>query len=257
MDLPIETVRLSGGPLSYRVVGEGRPVVAFHASGGPRAGALAEAVAAGHRLYMPVTPGFDGTPFHSHTGGMRPLAATMAEFLRTVVGARCDAMGQSFGGWLALWLAVDHPDLLDQMVLLCPAGLREGGKGGLPQDAAEVRRRLYAYPDRAPAEWRSADEMAANRRASAAHTGDVAFDADLAAALPSVKARTLVVMGTRDEVIPVETGLLLKRHIPLSHLTYVYDAAHAIDIDQPQRTTRIVRAFLDKGPAFIVKDAAA
>ena len=66
----------------------------------------------------------NGTPFHATTGGMRPLAATMAEFLRDVVGARCDAMGQSFGGWLALWLAVDHPDLLDQMVLLCPAGLR-------------------------------------------------------------------------------------------------------------------------------------
>ena len=55
-------------------------------------------------------------------------------------------MAESLGGWVALWLAVRHPALVDHLVLEGPAGLRAGGKGGLPADPAERHRQLYAIP---------------------------------------------------------------------------------------------------------------
>ena len=42
----------------------------------------------------------------------------------------------------------------------------------------------------------------------------------------------------------------LKEKIPLSHLTYMFDAAHGIEIDQPERMLRLVTAFLERGEAF-------
>ncbi len=253
MDFQLAEAQLSTGPLSYRVAGEGRPLVHFHSSGGSRISAPVQSLAQNHRIYLPIVPGFDGTPLPDGEASMRGLAAIMAEFIETVVGGSCDVMGQSLGGWIALWLAADRPELVEQLVVLCPAGLRQDGRGGLPQDPAEVRRKLYAYPERAPAETRSPEQLAANRKIPTHHHKDVPYDEELAQRLGGIGARTLILMGTRDEVVPAESAILLKERIPHSHLTYVYDAAHAIDVDQPERVLRIVQAFLERGEAFIVR----
>ena len=255
MDFQLEQAQLSTGPLSYRVAGDGRPLVHFHSSGGFRISAPVQDLARNHRIYLPIVPGFEGTPLPSGEASVRGLAAIMAEFTETVVGGSCDVMGQSFGGWVGLWLAADRPELVEQLVVLCPAGLRQDGWGGLPRDPEEVRSRLYAYPERAPPETRSAEQLAANREIPTRYHKNVPFDEELVRHLGGIGARTLILMGTRDEVIPAETGILLKERIPHSHLTYIYDAAHAIDIDQPERVLRIVKSFLERGEAFIVRQS--
>jgi pimeloyl-ACP methyl ester carboxylesterase len=59
-------------------------------------------------------------------------------------------------------------------------------------------------------------------------------------------------MGTKDEIIPPETGRYLKAAIEGSHLAYIYDAAHVIESDQPERVLRIIASFLERGDAYIV-----
>lgn len=256
MEFQLQQAQLSSGPISYRVAGEGRPLVHFHSSGGTRTSRMLQKLAQNHMVYLPIVPGFEGTPLPAGEGSMPQLAAIMAEFIEKVVGGTADIMGQSFGGWLAIRLASDRPDLVEQLVVMCPAGFRQDGRGGLPQDPAELRRKLYAYPDRAPPEERSPEMVAANRKIPAHYHHDAAFDGELAGRLSTVGARTLILQGTRDEVIPAESVVLLKERIPHSHLTYVYDAGHAIDIDQPERTLRIVKAFLERGAAFLVRQTA-
>jgi hypothetical protein len=46
--------------------------------------------------------------------------------------------------------------------------------------------------------------------------------------------------------------LFLKAKIPTSHLIYVYDAAHAIEVDQPERFLTLVGDFLARGQGFLV-----
>ena len=77
-------------------------------------------------------------------------------------------------------------------------------------------------------------------------------DETLLARLSELKARTLIVLAGRDELIPAKAGQVLKQHIPFSHLAYVYDAAHGIEVDQPERLLRLVKAFLERGEAYIV-----
>jgi pimeloyl-ACP methyl ester carboxylesterase len=165
-------------------------------------------------------------------------------------------IAESFGGWTALWLAVRHPDLVEQLVLEAPAGMRTKGVGGLPSDPVERERKLYAVPDRAPKNPRYDEVLPGNFKALAVYAGGETLDAALLKQLPQIKARTLLLFGTREEVTPVEdVGRRLKSAIPHSHLSYIYGAAHAVEFDQPERVARLVGAFLERGEAFVVRAA--
>lgn len=40
------------------------------------------------------------------------------------IGKPAEVMGAWFGGAVALWLAIEHPDCVDHLVLECPGGLQ-------------------------------------------------------------------------------------------------------------------------------------
>jgi pimeloyl-ACP methyl ester carboxylesterase len=77
------------------------------------------------------------------------------------------------------------------------------------------------------------------------------------ARLGDIEALTLILQGTKDGVIPVASARLLKERIPRAHLVYLYDAAHALEIDQPERFTHLIGDFFRRGEAFIVNSAKA
>jgi len=245
-------VTLASGPVSYFVAGSGEPLLVLHPAGGVSISRPLEALAQRRTLYMPVTPGFDGTPPHQTVRSMEALADLAADYADAVIGKKCDVLGQSFGGWEALWLAVKHGARLDHLVLEAPAGVPAGGKGGLPADPAEARRKLFAYPDRAPPMTKPVEQLQGNRRMLDYYGAISLSDPTLPARVAAIKAPTLILMGTKDEIIPRETGQFLKREIAGSHLAYVYDAAHVVQSDQPERFLRIVGSFLERGEAYIV-----
>jgi pimeloyl-ACP methyl ester carboxylesterase len=69
---------------------------------------------------------------HGHTGDIdRPLtlrawAGDTAELLRQLDITGADVLGYSSGSGVAVHLAVDHPELVDRLVLLSPAYRRDG-----------------------------------------------------------------------------------------------------------------------------------
>jgi pimeloyl-ACP methyl ester carboxylesterase len=252
MSFERKEVKLGSGSISYFVGGSGEPLLYLHPAGGFSVSKPLEALAEKRQVFAPVTPGFDGTQPHQSVKSMEALADLAAAFSETVIGKKCDVIGQSFGGWEALWLAVKHGARVDHLVLEAPAGVPAGGKGGLPADPAEARRKLFAYPDRAPPMTKPVEQLQGNRR-MLDHYGAISLSDDrLPARVAEIKAPTLILMGTKDEIIPRETGQFLKAHIAGSHLAYVYDAAHVIESDQPERFVRIVGSFLERGDAYIV-----
>jgi len=247
-----QEARLPSGTVTYFVAGSGAPLLYLHPAGGFSASKPLEALAERYKIFAPVTPGFDGTEPHPGVASMEELADLAAAFADAVIGKPCDVIGQSFGGWEALWLAVKHGAKVDHLVLEAPAGVPAGGKGGLPADPAEARRKLFAYPDRAPPMTKPPEQLQGNRRMLDHYHAISLSDERLPGLVSSIKAPTLILMGTKDEIIPRETGQFLKAQIAGSHLAYVYDAAHVIESDQPERFSRIVSSFLERGDAYIV-----
>ena len=246
-----DVVLKSGSIPCYRG-GDGRPVLLLHTAGGIRLSPVLERLAESSRLYIPLLPGFDGTPRNPKLKSMTDLADLAAEFIESEIKQPCDVIGHSFGGWTAAWLAVRHPDKVQQLVLAAAAGFRPAGVGGLVADPEKLRRMMFAHPENLPADQKPPDVQAANRAAAHYYHGDTALDRDLDARLQDIKALTLILHGTKDGVIPVESARLLKERIPRAMLLYIYDAAHALDVDQPERFARAVQDFLAQGEAFIV-----
>src|SRR5262245_27896976 len=246
-------VELDSGRVTYLRGGEGRPILHLHPAGGPRVTPVTRMLAHRHTYYIPTVPGFNGTPEHPMVGSMVDLADLAAKLARSVIGGPCDVVAESFGGWQALWLAVRHADLVGQLVLQAPAGLRTEGTGGLPADPEARRRKLYAVPERAPQETRSPEMLAGNARMYARYSGGITLDKALQEALPRIKARTLIVFGTGDEVVPVDTARRLTAGIPHSRLTYIWGAAHVPEYDQPERTARLIGAFMEHGEGYVVR----
>ena len=251
-----QKVVLATGPVHFLKGGNGPAILHLHSAAGPRLSPTIERLSAKHTIYMPTMPGFNGTPAHPGVVSMKDLGDLTASFVRAIVGKGCDVIAESFGGWIALWQAVNHPDLVEQLVLEAPAGMRTKGIGGLPADPAERDRKLYAVPERAPKDPQYDEVLPGNFKAVARYAGGETLDAELLKALPKIKARTLLLFGSKEEVTPVEdVGRRLKSAIPHSHLSYIYGAAHAVEFDQPERVARLVGAFLERGEAFVVRIA--
>lgn len=218
-----ETIALSTGTIPYEIAGSGRPVLWLHPAGGVHWSPVHEGLARSFTLYAPTMPGFDGTPFHPNVASMDALANVVGEFIDRAIGASCDVVGHSFGGWLGTWLAVLRPDRVAHLVLEAPAGFRPKG----------------SPPPRYPTVF---------------HYGGGARDMDdaLAARVHEIEAVTLILRGTADPVIPDESVQLLRSRLRHAYLLYVWDAGHTIDVDQPERMLRAVESFLQRSDAFIV-----
>lgn len=238
------TVDLSSGPLTCFVAGNGPPVLYFHGRGGLRKSIPHNRLAERFRLYLPVHPGFDGTGFHDGVGSMPALAALYEEFAGHISEGPCAIVGHSFGGWLALWFAVNHPERISRLALECPAGFRPGGEPSTQVDAEAVRRALYAHPERLPPDDRPDGMEDANRLKAPHYHGGMPLDEALVSRLGEIRCPSLLLYGDRDRIIPEATCRILQDGIAGLRLTRISDAAHGLEIDQPERISDALVGFL-------------
>jgi pimeloyl-ACP methyl ester carboxylesterase len=71
--------------------------------------------------------------------------------------------------------------------------------------------------------------------------------------LEKITAPTLVLFGTRDQVLAPETGRDYVGPIPNCFYSLVYDAGHNIRTDRPQALYAIVRDFLEHREKFVIQ----
>ena len=211
-----EKILLASGELTYFRAGSGRALLYLHPAGGVRRSAVLAGLGQSFALYVPVIPGFEGTAFHPGVQTRQALAALVAEFASRVIGARCDVMGWSFGGAVALWLALERPELVERLVLECPAGL------------VSIDKRIKRV-NRALLEHYGAQD--GKDEALLARVGEVAH-------------ATLIVQGTDDGTIPAASAELLKGRLRNAALKYAPGAGHDLEVDAPERVLALVREFL-------------
>jgi pimeloyl-ACP methyl ester carboxylesterase len=63
---------------------------------------------------------------------------------------------------------------------------------------------------------------------------------------------TLILHGTGDRIVTADSMRLLKSRLKRAFLVYVWDAAHDIEVDQPERMAAVVESFLERSEAFVV-----
>ncbi len=195
------------------------------------------------------------------------LAELVAAMDLTADGAQVDVVAHSFGGTVALCLAAEHPTVVRRLVAVDPVAFPlelplEGRLALVPRLGPYVFKTLYRRADlrrylgRVVSSPDLVDETAVNvywdrlsrdggREAAYAMLGHLTLLPWLRPRLSSVAAKTLVVWGDRDVLMPVSEGGRLVELLPDADLEVIEGCGHAVPEECPDRLVTLVEGFCD------------
>jgi pimeloyl-ACP methyl ester carboxylesterase len=217
----------------------GTPLLLVHGLGarGEDWGAMMPALAAqGFHVYAPDLLGYGRSPRPDVSYSISMEETVVAEFMRAVHLTRADVGGWSMGGWIVMKLALDHPEMVDRLMIYDSAGIYFPATFEpdlfTPHDTAGVRR-LIAILSPKPREMPEFAARAALRKLQRnawvlnRSTASMISGRDLLDfRLHNIRQPMLIVWGAQDELIPLASGETIHRSVPQSVLSIVQGCGH-------------------------------
>ncbi|HVA23804.1 MAG TPA: alpha/beta hydrolase [Chloroflexota bacterium] len=245
-------VDADGFRVRYMQDGVGDALIHIHGAGGLRLTPAHELLAQQRRVIALDVPGFGASPANESSQSMAGLGRTMNRAVAELGISRYVVWGTSFGGKVAMFMALDSPEAMETVVLESSAAIRPEGhvrQRGTPEQNAAM---LYAHPERQPAPPPVDAAVLQKQEALVARVMGPNRDPALEDRLGEIEARTLVLFGTEDKMIPPEMGSIYKERMTSCNFILVYDAGHAIAADRPEAFASLVGDFLQRQEQFIV-----
>ena len=262
------SVQAAGIATNYHDVGEGFPALFIHGSG-PGVSAWAN-----WRLVMPalserlrvIAPDMAGFGFSERPAGIKydldTWVAQAIGLLDALGLEQADVVGNSFGGALALAMAIRHPQRVRRLVLM--------GSVGVPFDITEGLDAVWGYTPSFENMRRIMDYFAWDRSLVNDELAELRYRASIrpgfqesfGAMFPAPRQRwvdalasreediralpheTLIVHGRDDRVIPLLTSLTLAEWIDRSQLHVYGRCGHWTQIEHAARFAKLVGDFL-------------
>src|SRR5260221_7167909 len=136
----------AGGTVNAAQSGEGPPLFLLHSLLSDRASfdAIVPELSKSFRLIVPELPGFGRS--QAVSGGLAAVADRMAEAVRDAArGEDAIVLGNGYGGFVALQMAIRHPDIATKLILAdCGAAFSEPGRQAFRNMAAASRTKWLA-----------------------------------------------------------------------------------------------------------------
>ena len=259
---------------NYHDVGTGFPLLMLHGSG-PGVSAWANwnkvfpLLSPGHRIIAPDLVGF------GYSDRPEGIAYSMAVWTQQVIDLmdalaieQADVVGNSFGGALALSLAVRHPKRVGKLVLMGSMGVTFPLSYGLDRvwgytpSLANMQELIgiFAYnfammpPELAPARYEGSIQPGFQESFSAMfpapRQNGVEAMAQNEIYLKEVRHQTLIIHGREDRVIPLETSLKLIQLLENAQLHIFGKCGHWTQIERTQEFAVLVDSFLTLEPPY-------
>jgi pimeloyl-ACP methyl ester carboxylesterase len=197
---------------------------------------MTQLAAKGFHVYAPDLLGYGRSPKPDVSYSISLEEATVVSFMQVMHLTRPDVAGWSMGGWVAMKLTLDHPELVDRLVVYDSAGVyfnsAETADIFTPSDVAGVRRLMAVLsPKPLPLPDFIARDVARKLQQNAwiirRNVGSMMAGHDLLDfKLQGISRPTLVVWGSRDELIPVEAGDRIHAGIAGSSMVVVEGCGH-------------------------------
>ena len=219
--------------------GDGTPLVLVHGLGarGEDWGAMIPALAAqGFHVYAPDLLGYGRSPKPDVSYSISLQEQTVAQFMQAVHVPRADVGGWSMGGWIVMKLALDHPEMVDRLIVYDSAGVYFPATFEpdlfTPHDVAGVRKlisMLTPNPRNVPDFAAEAMVRKLQRNAWVVNRSTASMVAGrdlLDFRLHNISQPMLVVWGSKDELIPLASGETIHRSVPQSVLDIIEGCGH-------------------------------
>ena len=219
-----------------------------------------------HRVVLYDLRGHGETSLGRPDGTLRQLGGDLAALMKAIGVERAHVAGFSLGGTIAMRLAMDHPELIDKLVLVATSSRVGRSAAGwyrerramvehedtwlretLDRDTAEV----YAQ---APHELQ--EGLLIRRQSTADPRGfgnacaamAALFEAPLDPELEKISAPTLIVASDLDQHCPPKAAQIIAAGIRGSRLDILKGAGHAIPVERPAELGTAINKFLGTSP---------
>lgn len=207
-------------------------------------------------------PGYRGSPAWEQPLGMDGYADEAVSVLDDLGVAGADVLGMSFGGVIAMRMAMRHPARVHSLVLAdsTPGSGSDPAKATamrcrsdeLARDGAEVFARARAA--RLVSAGASPELIATVAATMAeaislpgyAHAASAMADTDHTESFAGVNVPTLVLVGGNDRVTPPVISRDIADRLPDARYAEVPDAGHVSNVENPTDFNMLVRIFLDE-----------
>ena len=249
------------GTVNAAQSGEGPPLFLLHSLLSDRASfdAIVPLLSPSFRVIVPELPGFGLSP--AVGGGLAEVADRIAAAVKDAAGGEQPiVLGNGYGGFVALQMAIRHPELAAKYILAdCGAAFSEPGRQAFRNMAAAAEakglaaitdvamRRLFApeFQDAHP-------DLMADRRAAFLRTDGKVFRAactalaelDLRPELGKVTVPVLVLVGEHDEATPPPMSHELAAGLPNARLKIIAGCAHVPQLQAPEKFLDAIGDFL-------------
>ena len=259
-----EYVEAGGYRLHYFEAGqsEGTPLLLVHglgARGEDWRAMIPALIASGFHVYAPDLPGYGRSSRPADASySIAMEEAAVVSFMQAVHLTRADVGGWSMGGWISMKLALDHPEMVNKLVVYDSAGIYFPANFGpelfVPRDAPGVTRlakMLSPHPGPIPEFVTRAvlrnfaqNGWVISRSMAAMTSGRDLLDFRL----HRIGQPTLVVWGGVDELIPLSVGKKIQEEIPNSTLAVVDGCGHLAPLECWEPVTEATTKFLHAPP---------
>jgi pimeloyl-ACP methyl ester carboxylesterase len=250
--------RMTAGGIALEVLrrGEGTPLLLLHGMDtvSPRARFL-DLLGRHAEIIAPSSPGFGNTKRPADFDTIYDLVHLYLAVIDELPYEKIALLGLSFGGWLAVEVAVACSHRLSKLVLVDPVGTKLGDRESrdildvFNVNPAEVKRCSWHDPANAPDYDRmSDDELVVHARnwdalcLYAWHP--YMYNPQLKHWLGRIKVPTLLLWGGSDRVVTPEYGRAYAGLIPGARFELIEAAGHHPEIEQPERFADLVANFL-------------
>jgi pimeloyl-ACP methyl ester carboxylesterase len=253
------TLKPSGKRIEVVEAGKGKDLLYLHGAGGHMpADPLIAALATKHRVVAPLLPGYGQSTGEDGLRDMLDITLHALDVLDALKLKKPIVVGHSMGGMIAAEMAAIARTEVASLCLLAPAGLWLDDHpiadifsklpyelpGLLFHDAEAGARLLASGGDMSDPEFLKQFLVMNARRLGMA--GKILFpipDRGLGQRLQRIAARTLIVWGTEDVLIPPVYGHAFKKAISNSKLVRVAKAGHAVGQEKPAAVLKAIREF--------------
>jgi pimeloyl-ACP methyl ester carboxylesterase len=255
-------------PARKRVLGDGAPLVLIHGLGSRGedwSGMIPGLAAAGFHVYVPDLLGYGRSSKPDVDYSISTEEKMVTDFMKAVHLDHADVGGWSMGGWVALKLTLDHPALVNRLMVFDSAGIyfpptfdsslfTPTDSIGLARLAAMLTphpKPLPGFASQAAIRRLQANAWVIDRSVISMEAGKDLLDFRL----HNIRKPTLIVWGTEDQLIPPSVGEEMHRKIENSSLLLVEGCGHLA----PGECTKPVLAgtlkFLEAEPPIVGGEA--
>jgi pimeloyl-ACP methyl ester carboxylesterase len=252
----MERIEVAGISVEVLIAGSRPPLLFLH--GGDYVAQnrpFLDRLAQHFRVVMPRPPGFGATerpPWFRTVGDIAYLGLDLLDRLDL---RETTVVGSSFGGWVALEVAVRSTARISRLVLIDSLGLKFGTREerdiadvyALPAD--EVVRRIFSDPARFVPDYAALDEaelqaIARDREATALYGWKpYMHNPALSHWLHRVTVPGLVIWGDKDGIVAPSYGEKLAAALPNARFETIAGAAHYPQIEQPDAVAEHIARF--------------